>query len=68
MIGAVRNLCELGVPLEAAVEAATAVPARVLGAERVGRLLPDAPADLVVLDDTLAIERVLVRGETLVAC
>ena len=34
MIEAVRNLHALGVPLEAALDAATAVPARVIGAER----------------------------------
>ena len=63
MIDAVRNLHELGVPLSQAVQAATAVPARVLGASGLGRLDVDLPADLVVLDDNLEIDRVCVRGE-----
>ncbi len=66
MIEAVRNLHGLGVPLEAALDAATAVPARVIGADA-GRIEIDAPADLIVLSEELAIERVLVRGEARVA-
>jgi N-acetylglucosamine-6-phosphate deacetylase len=66
MIVAVRNLHALGVPLEAALDAATAVPARVIGAEA-GRIEAGAPADLVVLSDELEIERVLVGGEVRVA-
>ena len=67
MIEAVRNLVELGVPLERAAEAASAVPAGVLGAPAIGRLAPGSPADIVVLDDALAVDRVLVGGETRVA-
>jgi N-acetylglucosamine-6-phosphate deacetylase len=49
--------------LAEAVSAATAVPARLLGAPDVGRLEVGLPADLVVLDDNLEIERVCVGGE-----
>jgi N-acetylglucosamine-6-phosphate deacetylase len=63
MIEAVRNLHGLGIPLSEAVAAATAVPARVLGQPTLGRLDVDFPADLVVLDDNLEIERVCVGGE-----
>jgi N-acetylglucosamine-6-phosphate deacetylase len=63
MIEAVRNLHGLGIPLSQAVAAATAVPARVLGLPTLGRLDVDLPADLVVLDDNLEIERVCVGGE-----
>jgi N-acetylglucosamine-6-phosphate deacetylase len=63
MIEAVRNLHALGVPLEGALEAATAVPARVLGLTDAGRIDPGMPADVVVLDDNLEIESVFVRGE-----
>ena len=63
MIEAVRNLHGLGIPLSEAVAAATAVPARVLGQPTLGRLDIDLPADLVVLDDNLEIERVCVGGE-----
>jgi N-acetylglucosamine-6-phosphate deacetylase len=63
MIEAVRNLHELGIPLPEAVAAATEVPARVLGVPGFGRLDVELPADLVVLDDNLEIERVCVGGE-----
>ncbi len=68
MIEAVRNLHELGVPLEHAVAAATAVPADVIGATGLGRLDAGLPADVVVLDDNLEIDRVYVGGEALVVC
>ena len=63
MIEAVRNLHELGVPLSDAVAAATSVPARVIGLAAPGRLDVGLPADLVVLDDSLEIERVCVGGK-----
>ena len=66
MIEAVRNLHALGVPLEAALTAATAVPARVVGADA-GVIEVGAPADIVVLDEELEIQRVLVGGESRVA-
>jgi N-acetylglucosamine-6-phosphate deacetylase len=67
MIEAVRNLLDLGAPIEDAVEAATATPARVLGEPDLGRLDVGLPADVVVLDDCFEIERVLVGGEIRVA-
>ncbi len=63
---AVRNLHALGVPLAEALGAATAVPARVVGAD-VGSLRRGGPADVVVLDDNLEVARVLVGGEERVA-
>jgi N-acetylglucosamine-6-phosphate deacetylase len=66
MIEAVRNLHALGVPLDAALTAATAVPARVIGAD-VGRIEVGASADIVVLSEELEIQRVLVGGESHVA-
>jgi N-acetylglucosamine-6-phosphate deacetylase len=63
MIEAVQNLHTLGIPLEDAVDAATAVPAAVLGATTVGRLDVGSPADVVVLSDNLEIEGVFVAGE-----
>jgi N-acetylglucosamine-6-phosphate deacetylase len=62
MIEAVRNLHEIGASLEAAVTAATEVPARVLRLPAVGRLAVGLPADIVILDDELEIDRVLVDG------
>jgi N-acetylglucosamine-6-phosphate deacetylase len=64
---AVRNLHALGVPFEEAVAAATSTPARVLGETELGRLNVGLPADLVVLNDGVEIERVLVGGEVRVA-
>ena len=66
MIEAMRNLHQLGVPLPDALEAATSVPARVLGLPTVGRLDVGFPADLVVLDDNLEIDRVCIGGEACV--
>jgi N-acetylglucosamine-6-phosphate deacetylase len=63
MIEAVRNLHALGIPLTQAVAAATSVPARVLGAPDLARLDVGLPADLIVLDDNLEIERVCIGGE-----
>lgn len=68
MVDAIRNLHALGVPLAQALDAATRVPATIVGARDAGRIEIGAPADLVVLDDEVEIERVLVGGETLVAC
>ncbi len=67
MIEAVRNLHELGVPLERALEAASLVPASVLALSDSGRIEVGRRADLLVVDGDLEIERVLVAGETLVA-
>src|SRR5215207_9762059 len=67
MIDAVRNVHALGIPLEEALGAAAAVPARIAGRPDLGRLAPGAPADVVVLDDNLEIVRILVEGGDRVA-
>lgn len=67
MVEAVRNLHALGAPLAPAVNAATSVPAGLLGEPAVGRLGVGLPADVVVLDDNLEVGRVLLGGDTLVA-
>ncbi|MGH3081947.1 MAG: N-acetylglucosamine-6-phosphate deacetylase [Gaiellaceae bacterium] len=63
MIEAVRNLHALGVPLADALEAASTVPATVLGLRDVGRIEIGGAADIVVVDANLRIERVLVGGQ-----
>jgi N-acetylglucosamine-6-phosphate deacetylase len=63
MIEAVRNLVALGAPVEAALGAATEVPARIAGRPNLATLQPGSRADVVVLDDRLEIVRVLVGGE-----
>jgi N-acetylglucosamine-6-phosphate deacetylase len=62
MLGAVRHMHGLGVPLAEALAAASAVPARLASRPDLGRLAPGAPADVVVLDDALEVVRVLVEG------
>lgn len=60
---ALRNIVALGVPLGDAVAMLTRNPARVLGLERKkGVLAPGADADAVLLDDTLHVTKVIVRG------
>jgi N-acetylglucosamine-6-phosphate deacetylase len=63
MIDAVRNLHALGIPFEQAIAAATSVPARIMGRPDLGVLEQGAPADIVVLDDTLEITNVFCAGE-----
>lgn len=63
MIDALRNLVALGAPVDAALAAASEVPARVAGRGDLGTLAPGALADVVVLDDGLEIVRVLLGGK-----
>jgi N-acetylglucosamine-6-phosphate deacetylase len=65
MIRAVQNMVELaGLPIEVVLPLATQIPARILGvADRKGKIERGYDADLVVLSEKFAIERVLVRGE-----
>jgi N-acetylglucosamine-6-phosphate deacetylase len=62
MLDAVRNLHALGVSFEAAVGAATTVPARLLGRSDVGVLDVGVCADVVVLDDRLDVLRTVCAG------
>lgn len=62
MIQAVRNLVALGASLEDALAAATEVPARIANRPQIGRLAVGTAADVVVLSDSLDVERVLVGG------
>jgi N-acetylglucosamine-6-phosphate deacetylase len=67
MIDAIRNLVTLGASVEAALSAASALPAQIAGRPELGTLAPGSVADVVVLDDSLEIQRVLVRGEDALA-
>ena len=62
LASAVRRLVSLDVPLPAALEAASAVPAAVLREPSLGRLAVGLPADVVVLDDALEVVRTVVAG------
>jgi N-acetylglucosamine-6-phosphate deacetylase len=68
MLAAVRNLHALGVPLASALTAATEAPARMARRPDLGRITPGAPADLVVLSDSLEIERVLLAPTDQLPC
>jgi N-acetylglucosamine-6-phosphate deacetylase len=57
-----RTLVELGIPIAEAVATVTTTPADLVRRPDLGRLRVGAPADLVVLDDAFAIDRVLVDG------
>jgi N-acetylglucosamine-6-phosphate deacetylase len=63
----VRRLVSLGVPLAEAVDAGTAVPARLLGRTDVGALEPGAAADVVVLDDDVRVTQVIRGGRAIEA-
>jgi N-acetylglucosamine-6-phosphate deacetylase len=66
MDAAVRNLVGVvGMPLDAAVAAASAVPAWAagLGDTGLGHLRADAPADLVVLEPDLSVAATIVAGQ-----
>lgn len=52
----------VGLPLADVVRAATATPAATLGLDRVGALAPGNYADLVVLDASLGVQRVMRHG------
>jgi len=64
MSAAVRNMVALaGLPVETVIPLATEVPARVLGvADRKGRLERGYDADVVLLGESLDVERVFVKG------
>lgn len=59
---AVRNVVALGVDPATAIEAASRVPADLLGRRDLGRIAPGAAADLVWFDDELAVQRTWVAG------
>jgi N-acetylglucosamine-6-phosphate deacetylase len=57
-----RAVQVVGMPVEAAVDATATTPARVLGLDDAGAILPGRAADLVWLDDDLTVRRVMVGG------
>jgi len=63
MDSAIRNLVADGASLERALNAATRVPARLLRRSDVGELKLGGLADVVVLDDSLQVQRTLVGGK-----
>lgn len=57
-----RRAASFGIPLEDAVYAASAAPAKVIGAEKAGSIEVGHSADLVVLDESLQVKAVFVDG------
>lgn len=64
MLDAVRNSQALGIPLAATLRAATEAPARMARRPDLGRIAPGAPADLIVLDDSLDLHQVFLGGKS----
>ena len=64
LLAAVKNVVSFGLPLEAALTAATLAPARSVGlADRVGSLAVGKAADLLLLSRELELKAVYVEGE-----
>ena len=62
----VRRAVSFGIPLPAAVTAATKTPAKVIGMEKeIGSIAAGKAADLVVLDKDLQIVQVYINGKTI---
>lgn len=65
LLEAVRLAIASGVAPVHAFAAASSVPAALLGLEDIGILRVEGPADLLVLDDDLVLQRVLLGGQVL---
>ena len=63
-----RRAVSFGIPLEAAVTAATETPAKAIGVfDRIGSIEQGKEADLVLLDDALQVKAVFVGGRKVVS-
>ena len=61
---AVRNAVEFtGCSLGEAITMAAATPARLLGLEHKGRIVPGCDADIVILDEALHVTHTFVAGQ-----
>ena len=63
LLTALRNVVKFGLPLEAAVYAATTAAAEAVGLRDVGAIEPGRAADLLVLDRELELKAVFINGE-----
>jgi len=62
MLQGVRNLVEWEVPIESAIQMATANPARIYDLSMMGRLTPGYLANIVVFDEEFAVKGLFIRG------
>jgi N-acetylglucosamine-6-phosphate deacetylase len=62
---ALRNLVQIGLPLDEAARRVSTHAADYLGRHDLGRIAPGAHADVVVLDRALQVQQVIVAGEAL---
>jgi N-acetylglucosamine-6-phosphate deacetylase len=62
---AVRNMVTYtGCPIAEAIQMASAVPADVLGmGDRLGHVIQDYPADIILLDESLQVQATWVKGQ-----
>lgn len=66
MLDGVRNLVSIGIPLEDACMMASKNPAQTVGIyQETGSLMPGKTADVLILDKTLSLQHVLLRGKLL---
>ena len=65
MLDALRNVVKFGLPLEAAVYAASTAPAEAAGLSDIGAIEAGRAADLLVLDKDLNLKAVFINGEKL---
>ncbi|WP_167132225.1 N-acetylglucosamine-6-phosphate deacetylase [Paramicrobacterium chengjingii] len=65
ILDGVRTLSAAGVSLADALYSASTSPAESLGYTHIGRIARGAKADLVILDEALAVRRVVLRGREL---
>ncbi|MGD1831873.1 MAG: N-acetylglucosamine-6-phosphate deacetylase [Sphaerochaetaceae bacterium] len=62
MIQGVKNLVSWEVPVESAVQMASANPARIYNISMKGKLIPGYLADIVVFDDRINLKGLFIRG------
>ncbi len=62
LLDGIKVCVEVGVPFDVAVDAATRVPAELLGVNK-GRVKAGFDADLLIVDDEINLKHVILRGE-----
>ncbi len=63
MLQGVKNLVDWEIPIEAAIQMATANPARIYDLSLMGKLIPGYLANIVVFDENFAIQGSFIRGK-----